>query len=72
MKNEGDPTVKFYQEWLSHVEDKSFLIYYDISYSYLLSFHLLTGMTRKYNSDHIMAAQQFVPNLFPLQHLKYQ
>ena len=73
IKNDRDPTAEFYQEWLSHVEDRSYLFYYHITYSYLLSFHLLTEGVRKNNSNHIMAARiQFAPLFCSFQHPKYQ
>ena len=73
IKNDRDPTAEFYQEWLSHAEDRSYLFYYHITYSYLKSFHLLTEEVRKNNLNHIIAARiQFGPLFCSFKHPKYQ
>ena len=73
IKNDRDPTAEFYQEWLIHIEDRSYLFYYHTTYSYLLSFHLLAERVRKNNSNHIMAAHvPFAPLFFSFQHPKNQ
>ena len=73
IKNDSVPTAEFYQEWLSYVEDRSYLFYYHITYSYISSFHFLTEGVRKNNSNQIMASRVQFPALFYLfQHAKYQ
>ena len=67
------PTAAKYQEWFKAVKDQSYLFWYHITFSYLLSFHLLTEAVRKNHSERIMAALiQFVPLFFTFHHPKYQ
>ena len=57
MKNSTTPNAESYQIWLSNVKDHSYLFYYHVAFSLLLSFHLLTEAVRKNNAANIMAAR---------------
>ena len=73
MKNNTTPNAESYQIWLSNVKDHTYLFYYHVTFSFLLSFHLLTEAVRKNNADHIMAARvQFAPLFFSFHHPRYQ
>ena len=65
VKNNTTPNAESYQIWLSNVKDYTYLFYYHATFSFLLSFHLLTEAVHKNNTDHIIAAQvQFAPSFF--------
>ena len=73
MKSNTTPNAESYQIWLSNVKDRTYLFYYHVTFSFLLSFHLLTEAVGKNNADHIMVAQvQFAPLFFSFHHPRYQ
>ena len=68
-----EPTVLGYRSWMDSVCNSSYIFYHHITFSYLLSFHLLTEGVRKNNSGRIMAARvQFAPLYYSFRHPKYQ
>ena len=40
INNQRDPTAEFYQEWLSNVQDRSYLFYYHITY-FIIVYHFI-------------------------------
>ena len=73
MKNNTTPNANSYQIWLSNVKDHTYLFYCHVTFSFLLSFHLLTEAVHKNNADHIMAVRvQFAPLFFSFHHPGYQ
>ena len=73
IRNEEEVSVEGYQKYFKNVQNRSYIFFYDIAFSYLLSFHLLTGAIRKNNSWRILAARiQFAPLFYSFHHPKYQ
>ena len=73
IQNKKQPTVEECQEWLTSVEDNSYLFFYHIAFAYLLSFQLLIEAVRKNYSDMVIAARiQFAPLFYSFPHPKYQ
>ena len=73
MKSNTTLNAEGYQIWLSNVKDRTYLFYYHVTFSFLLSFHLLTEAVGKNNADHIMVARvQFAPLFFSFHHPRYQ
>ena len=52
MKNNTSPNTESYHIWFSNVKDHTYLFYYHVTFSFLLSFHLLTEAVRKNKSEH--------------------
>ena len=50
IRNEEEVSVEGYQKYFKNVQNQSYIFFYDIAFSYLLSFHLLTEAIRKNNS----------------------
>ena len=73
IRNEEEVSVEGYQKYFKNVQNQSYIFFYDIAFSYLLSFHLLTEAIRKNNSRRILAARiQFAPLFYSFHHPKYQ
>ena len=51
IRNEEEVSVEGYQKYFKNVQNQSYIFFYDIAFSYLLSFHLLTEAIRKNNSQ---------------------
>ena len=73
IRNEEEVSVEGYRKYFKNVQNQSYIFFYDIAFSYLLSFHLLTEAIRKNNSRRILAARiQFAPLFYSFHHPKYQ
>ena len=57
IQNENKPITGEYQEWLTSAEYNSYLFFYHIAFSYLLSIQLLIEAVRKNHSDMVIVTR---------------
>ena len=73
QKNGVKPSSKNYSEWIDETCSEQYMLFYHLTFSYLLAFNLYTEATRKNHSIRMMAARvQFAPLFYSFKHPKYQ
>ena len=70
----GTPSCEGFHKWMeSQVDNDLYFFLYDVTFTYLLAFHLFTEAVRKNNSTRMMAARvAFGPLFYGSHHPKYQ
>ncbi len=69
VKTDPTPSAERYLKWVDEeVENPSYMFLFDLCFTYLLAFHLLTESVRKNHAERMLAAQVTGGTLFYVRH----